>query len=983
MKKYVTLASLAYLLSLSSGAYADKYEYNGKKGSHGHHGKYDRNHYDHKSSPKHHKGKKHKKGKRHDRSFQCKTHIDELSVVYNGDTPIDIVVYNGKKRGSVLHTFPTVEKGDLLEVGGLEDAKKEMVWKLYELGTNNEVGQSYFNLQCTDKDMDKPSDCGNEVGDGNSKHGYKRHGKKGHGKNRYVTDWLFNGLTDKRGNSFRCDLPETNGVPPELVLLGSSTIALEIGDDYIDPGAEATDDLDGDLTSLIVTDSNLNTLAIGSYTITYSVTDFDGNTSTAIRNVNVSDENSIINTVQTRVADSSDDAEQENDGRVWLISSDLELPYDDVDLNTKTVGIRFVNLDIPEDATISNAYIQFQTDEVSYGNSNINIRAEKSKYSAPIVQAHNNISSRDKTDTVVSWSPAPWETVGEAGENQRTPNLSPVIQEVLSGPGNINSISFIIDGEGKRTAESYDGDPSGAPLLFIEYATEGTTISTVTVSPNIKRVLPVNALDYEVVNAPDKGSLEINEETGDYVYKSTAEALGSDVVKFKPTDTSPETETSIVNINLTPAPVMLNGAELANFSSNLPLLILDTNSNTIPDEPKIKGVLTVIPPGDTGRSTLLGTPEYSDFMEVELRGTSSQQYPKKNFGLDTETFDGEDNDVSILGMPEEHKWVLHGPYTDKTLMRNYIAYNKTRDMGGYGAVRTKYVEVLLQEGDSYSYHGVYVFMEKIKRDKNRLDIAKLKSDETELPDITGGYIMKQDREDDDWFFNTDVKDSKIVMDYPKAEDLNDQQKDYIQAYMNSFETALFDDNFGDPANENYYGNFIEADSFAKHLLSRELFRDVDTWSFSEYFHKDKDGKLSMLPVWDFNLGMGNANYSYFGSTEGWNFNWKVNGTGGWLKRLMSDPAFKADVRAKWEGLRAGQWSDENLNKFIDDTKDLLRESQERNFERWPVLGTFVWPNRPACDGGTAYCDTWDKAVDEHLRVWLLARAAWMDATLAE
>jgi len=102
----------------------------------------------------------------------------------------------------------------------------------------------------------------------------------------------------------------------------------------------------------------------------------------------------------------------------------------------------------------------------------------------------------------------------------------------------------------------------------------------------------------------------------------------------------------------------------------------------------------------------------------------------------------------------------------------------------------------------------------------------------------------------------------------------------------------------------------------------------------------------------------------------------------WMERLMSDPAFRAQARSKWQELRSTIWSDASLSTFIADTQARLNESAARNFERWPnVLGVYVWPNRKACGGGSVYCPTFDSAVNEHLKTWLLNRAAWIDENI--
>mgnify|MGYP001954750294 CR=1 FL=1 len=163
----------------------------------------------------------------------------------------------------------------------------------------------------------------------------------------------------------------------------------------------------------------------------------------------------------------------------------------------------------------------------------------------------------------------------------------------------------------------------------------------------------------------------------------------------------------------------------------LPLFQINTNSTQIVDEPKIDVAMTI---------TEAGSITYDGFAGIELRGASSQSFPKKSFGLETRDEAGEDLNVELLGFPEEEDWVLHGPFSDKSLMRNMLIYDLSRDIGQY-ASRTKFIELEIND----FYQGVYVFMEKLKRDDNRIDINKLKDDENTGEDLTGGYILKIDK----------------------------------------------------------------------------------------------------------------------------------------------------------------------------------------------------------------------------------------------
>jgi len=219
-----------------------------------------------------------------------------------------------------------------------------------------------------------------------------------------------------------------------------------------------------------VSSGAVNSNLAGTYLLTYSVTDSDGNSATLTRSVIVSNGTSEVIVLQSRVSASADDAKERINGHVYLTSSDLELVLDSNAL--QTIGIRFSNLSIPANATIIKAYIQFQVDEIDLlSDILLNIVAQSTANAPGFTSTAYDISSRSKTNASVSWSPAAWSIIGEAGVDQRTSDLSAIVQEVVSETGwnSGNAMAFIFTGIGRRVAEAYDGDQAGAPLLYVEY----------------------------------------------------------------------------------------------------------------------------------------------------------------------------------------------------------------------------------------------------------------------------------------------------------------------------------------------------------------------------------------------------------------------------------------------------------------------------------------------------------------------------------
>src|SRR4051794_11667894 len=242
------------------------------------------------------------------------------------------------------------------------------------------------------------------------------------------------------------------------------------------------------------------------------------------------------------------------------------------------------------------------------------------------------------------------------------------------------------------------------------------------------------------------------------------------------------------------------------IDSNLPLVIVETRGTQIPDEPKVGATMRVIRDPLGGRSNLQTThADFAGSVGIELRGQSSMVYPKKQYGFETRDASGSDLPVSLLGMPAEADWILQGPYSDKTMLRNSFAYELSNRIGRY-AVRTRFVEAFIDEtgADSITDHyvGLFVLMESIKRGAHRVDVQPLMGDVE--PGVTGGWILKIDKGSD--LFFTTAHGTKILHEYPDGGALNAAQKAWIKNYFNDFESAL-------ETPDTDYATYIDVESF--------------------------------------------------------------------------------------------------------------------------------------------------------------------------
>lgn len=422
-------------------------------------------------------------------------------------------------------------------------------------------------------------------------------------------------------------------------------------------------------------------------------------------------------------------------------------------------------------------------------------------------------------------------------------------------------------------------------------------------------------------------------------------------------------------------------------STNLPLILIDTRSQPIPDEPKIPARIRIINNGNGVRNALSDSSQYSWIqMAIEQRGSSSSDFPKKSYGFEFQTQNGEDTSRSVLGMPAQSDWILSANFSDKSLMRNTFAYDLARAMGWY-ASRSRYVELFLNG----EYQGIYVVLEKIKRDANRVDISKLKPSDTTGNNLTGGYIIKIDKatgNDTEGFESSfppehysNGQKIRYFYDYPKAEDLMPAQRKYIKAYVDSFERAAHSVNFATPDG---YRKYAYLPSFLDFFILNEWSKNVDGYRLSTYFTKPKitqnGGKLIMGPVWDFDIAWRNANYCNAEFIPGWQYQIEDICPGGywqpptWWKILRTDPGFNNELKCRWTEVANNLMPPLKRAEWIDSVKNLLNEAQIRNFQYWPILGEYVWPNpQPILPNFAAEVAGFQN--------WLNQRASWISANI--
>ena len=466
-------------------------------------------------------------------------------------------------------------------------------------------------------------------------------------------------------------------------------------------------------------------------------------------------------------------------------------------------------------------------------------------------------------------------------------------------------------------------------------------------------------------------------------------------------------------------------------SYDLPLIIINTQNRQALQKgaDKIPATMSILDKGTNNVADSSKGVKYN--IGIKIRGQTSADFPKKGYGIElkarpcTNVADTACHDTSlkVLGMPKNADWVFHGPYVDKTLIRNALAYWLYQRTGRYSS-RFKFFELYLNG----QYKGVYLLLEKIKRAKSRVHIAKLKDEDISGDDVTGGYVLSVDKVDNNSTQGLDKEGFKskdgspVVMRSPKKENTNKQQQQYIQNFFNSIEQKC---DQGD-ITTNGCLDILDIEAATDYIIHEDVTNNTDAYICSFYMFKDKDskgGKLQLGAPWDFNLAFGAYQRVGGEKADGWRIPQSANDGGfafgmnewfvaKWIQNIWSNNTFQQKYKARWAELRSGVWHTKNIDHFIDSLKTVLKNAANRNFERWPNLGQ----SSGTCDadpmesgnnnggnnnggnnngwnmgGWSMGCmgmkmnyynePTWDAEI-EHLRKYVKQRFAWIDQQMS-
>ncbi len=496
------------------------------------------------------------------------------------------------------------------------------------------------------------------------------------------------------------------------------------------------------------------------------------------------------------------------------------------------------------------------------------------------------------------------------------------------------------------------------------------TLSSADSNAVIRYFLVTNASSAAITNVPNSSSP---------IYAGPLTISSSTQVRARAFPTAPNVfpgpPTSETYLQITP------GA--ANFSSDVPIVLFHNFVGNTPPATVDQNAVMMVFDTKYGKASLTNPPALATRIGINIRGSSTQGFSKKSFAVEAWDEFNDDDSVAVLDMPAESDWVFYAPnHFDKPWVHNPFMHELSRSIGRYSP-RARMVEVFTSFTGtvinyssplSGNYNGVYVVMEKIKADADRVNVPRLEPQHTNSATISGGYVLKIDRADSDERTVFAANQSMVFVE-PQMKDFNFYpgralQQNYVANYFNSFNGALYGVNWTNPVTG--YAAWIDVDSWVDHHILNVLSLSSDALRLSAYFFKDRDRKIEMGPLWDFDRGLGT---SAGNDWRAWNpRSWTSSnplGSGGgndfgtdyfnsawlfanpWYSRLVRDPDFWQKWIDRYQTLRAAEFSTNAVFTIVDSLTNKLGAAASREITRWSesaprnglVQPPSGWPDR--------------------------------------
>ena len=409
----------------------------------------------------------------------------------------------------------------------------------------------------------------------------------------------------------------------------------------------------------------------------------------------------------------------------------------------------------------------------------------------------------------------------------------------------------------------------------------------------------------------------------------------------------------------------LRESKTGNFETDLPVVYIDTDGAQIAKESKTKSIIA-LKNASGERHPVSGEPDEVSYATVKYRGaTSYTQFEKKQYRIRFFKDSGlkKKKDVELFGMAEDSEWILNGPFLDKTLMRNKLAYDVSREIMEW-APDTRYCELFLNG----EYQGVYLAVEPVTNGAGRLRLSRFG-----LLSGNTAFIVKREREGTEQtalrsYGTTEGKtQNELFLEYPAADKVTPREISWVTKRISDFERALYQEDFAEKGD---YLNYIDVDNFVDYYIINEVFMNIDAGSVSTYVYEELNGKMR-LAVWDFNNALDNYQISGLSTEE-----FVLTGNP-WFDRLLEDPAFAERVAKRYRELREGVLREEHMLGALQQYQEELGDAVDRNFMIWGYSFHLNLLSGISYDGSERNAETYEEACSQ-LKTTLHRRLVFLD-----
>lgn len=368
---------------------------------------------------------------------------------------------------------------------------------------------------------------------------------------------------------------------------------------------------------------------------------------------------------------------------------------------------------------------------------------------------------------------------------------------------------------------------------------------------------------------------------------------------------------------------------------------------------------------DGATINILNTSSDKTIKNVKIKGFDNLAWtlPKKNYEILLESAQ------EFLGLEQNTSFAFYANHSDKTLLRNYLAFKANRNIFKNIKWAPSYVYAhVIMNGE---YIGFYLVAETVRIGKNRINILNLKDCKLLTSAANYGFLLEvNDRKDKSFNFATKKGVNFSLVD-PDGTSLSKEYKQYVEDWIQKCENALFASDFNSTSSSNYLWNYFDINSFADWFIINEISKNCNAKFHLEcYMYFDpSDKKMHMGPVGDSSIAFGNVN---FVETELY-YNWWLN-QNEWIKRMLSDKTFMKTIRTRWIATKSSV--DNWASTQIQTKADALAPDAKLNFSKWPIFGKYVWPNASGFEKRTTY-----QSEVDHLKQWINNRISWMDSEI--